>query len=79
MPRGILTDSATENKPPILRVQVTDLRPQEARVKRWGKSPPLQAQAWGHGKPHRVQGQIGDPGAARSRFRNAERVPGTGC
>lgn len=36
------------------------------RVKRWGKSPPLQAQARRHGKPHRVQGQIGDLGAARS-------------
>ena len=35
-------------------------------MKRWGKSPPLQAQARRHGKPHRVQGQIGDPGAARS-------------
>ena len=35
-------------------------------MKRWGKSPPLQAQARRHGKPHRVQGQIGDRGAARS-------------
>jgi hypothetical protein len=54
---------------------------QEARVrvKRWGKSPPLQAQARRHGKPHRVQGQIGDPGAARSTFRTTEQVPGTGC
>ena len=41
------------------------------RVKRWGKSPPLQAQARRHGKPHRVQGQIGDHGAARSRFRES--------
>ena len=49
------------------------------RVKRWGKSPPLQAQARRHGKPHRVQGQIGDLGAARSTFRTAERVPGIGC
>jgi len=31
------------------------------RVKWRGKSPPLQAQARRHGKPHRVQGQIGDP------------------
>jgi len=38
-------------------------------VKRRGKSPPLQAQARRHGKPHRVQGQIGDRGAARSTFR----------
>ncbi len=49
------------------------------RVKRWGKSPPLQAQARRHGKPHRVQGQIRDLGAARSTFRTAERVPGIGC
>ena len=34
-------------------------------MKRWGKSPPLQAQARRHGKPHRVQGQIGDLEAAR--------------
>src|SRR6266850_8013741 len=39
------------------------------RVKRWSKSPPLQAQARRHGKPHRVQGQIGDHGAARSMAR----------
>ena len=38
-------------------------------MKRWGKSPPLQAQARRHGKPHRVQGQIGDRGVARSTFR----------
>ena len=49
------------------------------RVKRRGKSPPLQAQARRHGKPHRVQGQIGNLGAARSTFRTTERVPGTGC
>ncbi len=46
------------------------------RVKRWGKSPPLQAQARRHGKPHRVQGQIGDPGAARSIFRFGGMGPG---
>ena len=48
-------------------------------MKRWGKSPPLQAQARRHGKPHRVQGQIGDLGAARSGSAKAERVPGIGC
>jgi len=45
-------------------------------VKRWGKSPPLQAQARRHGKPHRVQGQIGDHGAARSSFRESGMGPG---
>jgi hypothetical protein len=43
------------------------------RVKRCGKSAPREAQATRHGKPHRVQGQIGNPGAARSRFRPASR------
>ena len=42
------------------------------RVKRWRKRPPREAQATRHGKPHRVQGQIGNPGAARSRFRESE-------
>ena len=43
-----------------------------ARVKRCGKSAPREAQATRHGKPHRVQGQIGNPGAARSSFRESE-------
>ena len=46
------------------------------RVKRCGKSAPLEAQATRHGKPHRVQGQIGDLGAARSRSRASETGPG---
>ena len=43
------------------------------RVKRWGKSPPREAQATRHGKPHRVQGQIGNRGAARSASAKADR------
>src|ERR1039458_3318547 len=39
------------------------------RVKRCGKSAPREAQATRHGKPHRVQGQIGNPGAPRAVFR----------
>jgi hypothetical protein len=35
------------------------------RVKRCGKSAPREAQATRHGKPHRVQGQIGNRAAAR--------------
>ena len=35
-------------------------------VKRCGKSAPREAQATRHGKPRRVQDQIGNPGAARS-------------
>src|SRR6266566_2249213 len=46
------------------------------RVKRWSKSPPLRARARRHGKPHRVQGQIGDHGAARSSVRKRELGPG---
>ena len=42
------------------------------RVKRCGKSAPREAQATRHGKPHRVQGQIGNRGAARSAFRESE-------
>src|SRR5579864_9178079 len=59
MPRGVPTESATEKIPPgSARIRV--------RVKRWCKRPRLEAQVTRHGKPHRVQGQIGDPGAARS-------------
>ena len=49
------------------------------RVKRWGKSPPPRAQATGHGKPHREQGQIGACGAARSRAASVAPGSGTGC
>jgi hypothetical protein len=73
-PRGVPTDSATENKLPSFVVSRATVK-----VKRWGKSPPLQAQARRHGKPHRVQGQIEDRGAARSYPANAGSVPGTGC
>src|SRR6266700_295352 len=45
-------------------------------VGRWSKSPPLQAQARRHGKPHRVQGQIGDYGAARSLVPHCGTSPG---
>ena len=41
-------------------------RKPSVRVKRCGKSAPREAQATRHGKPHRVQDQIGNPGAARS-------------
>ena len=40
-------------------------------VKRCGKSAPPVEQLAGHGKPHRVQGQIGNPGAARSTLRES--------
>ena len=43
------------------------------RVKRCGKSAPREAQATRHGKPHRVQGQIGNRGAARSASAKADR------
>src|SRR5512145_196566 len=42
-------------------------------VKRCGKSAPRGAQATRHGKPHRVQGQIGNRGAARSASAKADR------
>ena len=53
--QNVLTDSATENIPPAVRLR----RDRQVRVKRWCKRPPRRAQAKRHGKPHRVQGQIG--------------------
>jgi len=49
------------------------------RVKRCGKSAPREAQATRHGKPHRVQGQIGNPWSGPLQFRESGRVPGIGC
>ena len=75
------TDSATENQTAEIVAALCERRKkcdghrpplQLARVKRCGKSAPREAQATRHGKPHRVQGQIGNPGAARSRFRESE-------
>ena len=48
-------------------------RKPSVRVKRCGKSAPREAQATRHGKPHRVQGQIGNRGAARSASAKADR------
>jgi len=62
--KGGLTESATENKPPRFAA---------ARVKRWGKSPPRQAQARRHGKPHWVQDQIEGKGTARPAVGNGPR------
>src|SRR6185295_4979915 len=45
-------ESATENRPP-------GWFSSQARVKRWGKSPPRDRQRKRHGKPHREQDQIG--------------------
>jgi hypothetical protein len=70
-PRGLPTDSATENIPPN-----PTRKGRVVRVKRWGKSPPRQAQARRHGKPHREQGQIGDLSGGPPEFRLSERVPG---
>src|SRR3984893_8205015 len=62
------TESATENRPPAERSTVASRREtcgtsskctqRLARVKRWGKSPPLRWRHRGHGKPRVVQGQI---------------------
>ena len=64
--KDFLTDSATENQTACVSQETP------VRVKRCGKSAPRRAQAMRHGKPHRVQGQIGNPRAARSRFRESE-------
>src|SRR5437667_9772458 len=42
-----------------LRKVPTALRSHQARVKRWGKSPPVRSRDRTHGKPRVVQGQIG--------------------
>ncbi len=46
----LLTESATENRPPL------DFR--GVRVKRWGKSPPRSWRHGRHGKPRLEQGQV---------------------
>ena len=63
--QGFPTESATENRQPAGASR-------RVMVKRCGKSAPREAQATRHGKPHRVQGQIGNRGAARSAFRESE-------
>ena len=68
-----------QRREPLRRTVPQKIRPPlratgRVRVKRWCKRPPPQAQARGHGKPHRVQGQIGDPGAARSTAKAGSRV-----
>ena len=50
--------------------QKTYRLPREARVKRWGKSPPPQGQPSGQGKPNPMQDEIGNWAARPS-------VPGT--
>jgi len=51
-------------------------RIRQARVKRWGKSPPRERQRKRHGKPHREQDQIGAARRATGKagFRAAARV-----
>lgn len=51
--RGDPTESATEKRPPMAA------QADQARVKRWGKSPPPVWQQNGQGKPPREQDQIG--------------------
>jgi hypothetical protein len=83
---GSVTESATENIPPAAQhggIAQGNLRDvfakliRLARVKRWGKSPPLRWQHRGHGKPRVVQGQIGGesrPGSL-SNFAKANALP----
>src|SRR5713226_2731053 len=66
---GAVTESATENRPPAERSTVASRREtcetsskctqRLARVKRWGKSPPLRWRHRRQGKPRVLQGQIG--------------------
>ncbi len=61
-PRGVrrnpgTTDRATETRPPM-----APLLGDQARVKRWGKSPPDPRVTWDAGNPHPEQGQTGRKG-----------------
>jgi hypothetical protein len=62
------TESATETKPPVrialggrqeANLSLACSGAAQARVKRWGKSPPLRWRHRRHGKPRVEQGQIG--------------------
>ena len=78
--RDSFTESATENRPPrngtvASRRKTCKMSSHDslARVKRWGKSPPLTRQRVRHGKPRVVQGQIGGesrPGSSSQRCRS---------
>lgn len=48
----------------------------QVRVKRWCKRPPRRAQAERHGKPHRVQSQIGNSRSGSLQREAIRRVPG---
>ena len=79
MPRNLLTSNSRAihagGRKHFRRIvpQKIDSRRREpaVMVKRCGKSAPREAQATRHGKPHRVQGQIGSHGAARSMSRES--------
>ena len=83
------TESATENIPPAGRSTVASRRKtcetsskcslSLARVKRWGKSPPLRWQHRRHGKPRVVQGQIGGESRPGSPSTLLRRPPHGGC
>ncbi len=69
--QAAVTDSATENIPPVRRAVSPRAR---ARVKRWGKSPPRRPRGRRQGKPNPVQDKIGD-WAARPRVPGMSHPP----
>ena len=74
------TESVTENKPlhpPMASAQnARAAKVDEARVKRRGKSPPPQAKARGHDKPHAVQDKTGGKGRLPGLARKEIKPPG---
>jgi len=70
--RGIHAGGSTNSRRTVPQKIDSRWREPAVMVKRCGKSAPREAQATRHGKPHRVQGQIGNPGAARSMFRESK-------
>ena len=72
--QGRPTDSATENRQPVQVLANQGV----VMVKRCGKSAPREAQATRHGKPRRVQDQIGNPRSGPFQRRESGRIPGIG-
>ena len=57
--KGWVTESVTENRPPVVSARMRIRQRLWVRVKRRGKSPPPGGQPAGHEKPHVVQDKTG--------------------
>src|SRR5438552_16689216 len=68
-------ESATESKPPM--ASSPQGRGDQARVKRWGKSPPRVRRRTWHGKPHLEKGHIEEDGTGRKAGPSVRPAPWT--